>query len=131
MKLEKKPFSAEPYLERAKEILSQMTLTEKIGQLNLTGTVRSLDENMIREAKIGNFLNVPDVATANRRQRIAIEETRLGIPLLIGHDVVHGDRTLFPIPLATSASWDMERIEKCEMLAAKEAYHEEIGRAHV
>ncbi|MBQ3527223.1 MAG: glycoside hydrolase family 3 C-terminal domain-containing protein [Clostridia bacterium] len=127
MKLDKKPFSAEPYLERAKEILSQMTLIEKIGQLNLTGTVRSLDENMIREAKIGNFLNVPDVATANRRQRIAVEETRLGIPLLIGHDVVHGDRTLFPIPLATSASWDMERIEKCEMLAAKEAYHEGIN----
>ena len=69
MKLDKKPFSAEPYLERAKEILSQMTLIEKIGQLNLTGTVRSLDENMIREAKIGNFLNVPDVSAANRRHR--------------------------------------------------------------
>jgi len=127
MKLEKKPFSAAPYLEKAKKLLSEMTLSEKIGQLNLTGTVRSLDENMIREGKIGNFLNVPDVASANRRQRIAIEESRMGIPLLIGHDVVHGDRTLFPIPLATAASWDMERIEKCEMLAAKEAYHEGIN----
>ena len=82
MKLQKTPFSAAPYMERAKEILSKMTLTEKIGQLNLTGTVRSLDENMIKEGKVGNFLNVPDVATANRRQRIAIEESRLGIPLL-------------------------------------------------
>ncbi|MBE6713917.1 MAG: glycosyl hydrolase [Ruminococcaceae bacterium] len=127
MKLTKKPFSAAPYIERAKELLSQMTLTEKVGQLNLTGTVRSLDENMIREAKIGSFLNVPDVATANRRQRIAVEETRLGIPLLIGHDVVHGDRTLFPIPLATAASWDMERIEHGEMIAAKEAFAEGIN----
>ena len=127
MKLQKTPFSAAPYMERAKEILAKMTLTEKIGQLNLTGTVRSLDENMIKEGKIGNFLNVPDVATANRRQKIAVEESRMGIPLLIGHDVVHGDRTLFPIPLATAASWDMERIEKCEMLAAKEAYHEGIN----
>ena len=91
MKLQKTPFSAAPYMERAKEILAKMTLTEKIGQLNLTGTVRSLDENMIREGKVGNFLNVPDVATANRRQRIAVEESRMGIPLLIGHDVVHGD----------------------------------------
>ena len=99
MKLDKKPFSAAPYMERAREILSQMTLTEKIGQLNLTGTVRSLDEDMIREGRVGNFLNVPDVSAANRRQRIAIEESRMGIPLLIGHDVVHGDRTLFPVPL--------------------------------
>ncbi|MBE6587474.1 MAG: glycosyl hydrolase [Ruminococcaceae bacterium] len=127
MKLQKTPFSAAPYMERAKEILAQMTLTEKIGQLTLTGTVRSLDEDMIREGKIGNFLNVPDVSAANRRQRIAIEESRMGIPLLIGHDVVHGDRTLFPVPLATAASWDMERIEKCEMLAAKEAYYEGIN----
>lgn len=127
MKLEKKPFSAAPYMDRAKEILSQMTLAEKVGQLVLSGTVRSLDENMIREGSIGAFLNVPDVATANRRQKIAIEESRLGIPLLIGHDVVHGDRTLFPIPLATSASWDMERIEYGERIAAEEAYAEGIN----
>ena len=127
MKLEKKPFSAAPYMDRAKEILSQMTLAEKVGQLVLSGTVRSLDENMIREGSIGAFLNVPDVATANRRQKIAIEESRLGIPLLIGHDVVHGDRTLFPIPLATSASWDMERIEFGERIAAEEAYAEGIN----
>ncbi len=127
MKLKNTPFSSAPYIERAKEILSQMTLSEKVGQLVLTGTVRSLDENMIREGKIGSFLNVPDVATANRRQRIAIEESRMGIPLLIGHDVVHGDRTLFPIPLATAASWDMERIEYGERIAAEEAYAEGIN----
>ncbi len=127
MKLDKKPFSAAPYLERAKKILSQMTLSEKVGQLVLSGTVHSLDEDMIRDGRIGAFLNVPDVATANRRQRIAIEESRLHIPLLIGHDVVHGDRTLFPIPLATASSWDMERIEKGEYYAAKEAYAEGIN----
>ncbi len=127
MKLEKKPFSAAPYMDRAKEILSQMTLAEKVGQLVLSGTVRSLDENMIREGSIGAFLNVPDVATANKRQKIAVEESRMGIPLLIGHDVVHGDRTLFPIPLATAASWDMERIEFGERIAAEEAYAEGIN----
>ncbi|MBR6651085.1 MAG: glycoside hydrolase family 3 C-terminal domain-containing protein [Clostridia bacterium] len=127
MKLDKKPFSAAPYMDRAKEILSQMTLSEKVGQLVLSGTVRSLDEDMIRNGQIGAYLNVPDVATANRRQRIAVEESRLGIPLLIGHDVVHGDRTLFPIPLATASSWDMERIEKGEYYAAKEAYAEGIN----
>ncbi len=120
-------FKSAPYMEKAKELLSKMTLTEKIGQLVLYGSFKHNRLESLKEGKIGSFLNIPDVKTANEVQRIAVEESRLGIPLLIGHDVVHGDRTLFPVPLAGSASFDLEKIEKAEMIAAKEAYYEGIN----
>lgn len=120
-------FKTAPYEEKAKALLSQMTLEEKIGQLVLYGSMSKLNLDDMRAGKIGALLNVPDVATANRMQKIAFEETRLHIPLLIGHDVVHGDRTLFPAPLAGSASFDLERIENAEAVAAEEAYHEGIN----
>ena len=107
-------FKSAPYMEKAKELLSKMTLTEKIGQLVLYGSFKHNRLESLKEGKIGSFLNIPDVKTANEVQRIAGEESRLGIPLLIGHDVVHGDRTLFPVPLAGSASFDLEKIEKAE-----------------
>lgn len=125
--MEKKIFDPTPYMERAKELLSRMTLDEKIGQTVLYGSMSKLDMDDMRAGKIGSLLNVPDVATANRLQKIAVEETRLGIPLLIGHDVVHGDRTLFPVPLAGAASFDLERIEGAERVAASEAYREGIN----
>lgn len=114
-------------MDRAKEILAEMTLSEKIGQTVLYGSMSQLNMDDMRAGKIGALLNVPNVATANEMQRIAVEETRLGIPLLIGHDVVHGDRTLFPTPLAGSASFDLERIEAAERVAAAEAYREGIN----
>jgi len=114
-------------MERAKELLSEMTLTEKVGQTVLYGSMSQLNMDDMRAGKIGALLNVPNVKTANEMQRIAVEETRLGIPLLIGHDVVHGDRTLFPTPLAGSASFDLERIENAERVAAREAYCEGIN----
>lgn len=114
-------------MERAKEILSKMTLAEKIGQTVLYGSMSQLNMDDMRAGKIGALLNVPNVKTANEMQRIAVEETRLGIPLLIGHDVVHGDRTLFPVPLAGSASFDLELIEDAERVAASEAYREGIN----
>ncbi len=120
-------FKAAPYMERANDILSKMTLSEKVGQLVLFGSMSQLNMDDMRQGKIGSLLNVPDVKTANAMQKIAVEETRLGIPLLIGHDVVHGDRTLFPVPLAGSASFDLEKIERAEAVAAKEAYHEGIN----
>ncbi|MBR6918027.1 MAG: glycoside hydrolase family 3 C-terminal domain-containing protein [Clostridia bacterium] len=125
--MENRKFDPSPYMERAKEILSKMTLTEKIGQTVLYGSMGKLDLDDMRAGKIGALLNVPNVATANEMQRIAVEETRLGIPLLIGHDVVHGDRTLFPAPLASSASFDLDLIENAEAFAAREAYHEGIN----
>lgn len=120
-------FRTSPYKAKAKEILDKMTLTEKVGQLVLLGSMNQLDPDDMRAGKIGSLLNVPDVKTANSLQKMAVEETRLGIPLLIGHDVVHGDRTLFPVPLGGSASFDLERIEKAESVAAMEAYHEGIN----
>jgi len=120
-------FDPSPYMPKAKEILQKMTLKEKIGQLHLLGTVRNLDEDLVRSGTIGAFLNVPDVQTANRLQRLAVEESRLGIPLIIGHDMVHGDRTLFPVPLAGAASWDMERIENSERISAMETSAEGIN----
>lgn len=114
-------------MERAKELLSQMTLSEKVGQLVLYGSMSQLNLDDMKAGKIGALLNVPDVKTANEMQRLCVEESRLGIPLLIGHDVVHGDRTLFPVPLAGSASFDLERIENAEAVAAEEAYHEGIN----
>lgn len=114
-------------MDRAKELLSKMTLSEKIGQTVLYGSMSQLNMDDMKAGKIGALLNVPNVKTANEMQRIAVEETRLGIPLLIGHDVVHGDRTLFPAPLGSSASFDLDLIEASECVAAKEAYREGIN----
>ena len=90
-------FRTESYEARAKELLGKMTLSEKVGQLVLFGSMKQLNIDDMKAGKIGALLNVPDVKTANAMQKIAVEETRLGIPLLIGHDVVHGDRTLFRV----------------------------------
>lgn len=77
-------------------------------------------EDNIREGTVGSFLSIRDVKKCNRFQKIAVEESRLGIPLLIGLDVVHGLRTIFPIPLAESCAWDEEVYEKSAEIAAKE-----------
>ena len=125
--MKKETFSLAPYMDRAKEILGKMTLSEKIGQTVLYGSMSQLNMDDMRAGRIGALLNVPNVKTANELQKIAVEETRLGVPLLIGHDVVHGDRTLFPVPLAGAASFDLELIEGAERVAASEAYREGIN----
>ena len=106
-----------------------MTLTEKLGQLTMmaashtvTGPVitgHSLDD--IRSGRIGNLLNLIGAAPAREMQRIAIEESRLGIPLLIGLDVIHGHRTLFPVPLAEAALFDPQTWALTAREAAREA----------
>lgn len=104
-------------------LMVKMTLEEKVGQLN-QNCYRD-GENysaMIREGKIGSFMNVlPDAETANRLQKIAVEESRLSIPLIFGEDVIHGLKTIFPIPLAESSSWDTDLAEQDARMAAKEA----------
>ncbi|WP_090756553.1 beta-glucosidase BglX [Nonlabens sp. Hel1_33_55] len=114
-------------------LLGLMTLREKIGQMNqytgfrdFTGPVnKASDEESktqdIRDGLVGSMLNVRGVKNVRAVQRIAVEETRLGIPLIFGFDVIHGYQTMAPIPLAESASWDMEAIENSSRLAAKEA----------
>ncbi len=115
------------------ELLSKMTLEEKLGQLNQfsnpyvsTGSSESnrTNENydeMIRKGQVGSFLNVLGARETMRLQKIAVEESRLGIPLIFGYDVIHGFKTLFPIPLADASSFDREAMEKAARIAAIEA----------
>ena len=111
------------------DLMSKMTLEEKIGQLNLpgagditTGQARNTDTGRkVKEGKIGGVFNIKGVEKIKGMQRIAVEDSRLGIPLLFGMDVIHGYETVFPIPLGLSCSWDMEAIEKTARIAAVEA----------
>lgn len=110
-------------------LMDKMTLKEKLGQLNLpsggdmvTGSVMSTDlEKMIRNGEIGGFFNVKGVEKIYELQKIAVEETRLGIPLLVGADIIHGYETVFPIPLALSCSWDTLAVERMARISAIEA----------
>jgi beta-glucosidase len=114
-------------------VLSLMTLEEKIGQLNqyngfwnATGpTPKEGDAakkySDLKNGLVGSMLNVQGVKEVRALQKIAVEETRLGIPLIFGFDVIHGYKTISPIPLAESASWDMEAIQKSAAMAAEEA----------
>ncbi len=115
--------------ERVLKLLDKMTLEEKIGQLTLyttdwgsTGpTIREGYKNDIRSGACGNLFNSHTVGFVRDLQRIAVEETRLKIPLLFGFDVIHGYKTIFPIPLGEAASWDLEAIEKSARVASTEA----------
>lgn len=110
-------------------LMSVMTLDEKIGQMNLltsdwdvTGPSINPDYlTDIKKGKVGSIFNAYTVAYNKKVQRMAVEETRLGIPLLFGYDVIHGFKTVFPIPLAESASWDLEAIEESARVSAIEA----------
>jgi len=119
----------DPYSAKVDSMLNEMTLEEKIGQMTLytsgwTVTGPTLNDNYkeeLRAGKVGGLFNAHTVEYARNLQRIAVEETRLGIPLLFGYDVIHGYKTIFPIPLAEASSWDMKLIEKTARLSAKEA----------
>lgn len=122
--------SGKPEMDRFIDgIMKKMTLEEKLGQLNLpasgditTGQAQSSGiAQKIREGKVGGLFNIREVQKIREVQRIAIEESRMKIPLIIGMDVIHGYRTVFPIPLGIAASWDMELIEKSARIAAQEA----------
>lgn len=111
-------------------LLAVMTLEEKLGQLNqLSGGwnertgERTSDEQkeMVRKGLVGSFLNIIGAEATRQVQQLAVEESRLGIPLLFGLDVIHGFRTIFPIPLAEASSWDPGLIERNARIAAIEA----------
>ena len=106
--------------------MSRMTEDEKIGQLNqLFYFAQFMKPDMIepglRDGKIGSLLFVTDPATINRFQKVAVEQSRLKIPLLFGFDVIHGFRTIFPVPLALASSWDVDLVERVQTIAAREA----------
>ena len=115
---------------RAAELVERMTLDEKIGQLVQQrggGAVTGPDktelsvERLVREGRCGSVFNIKSFEETERLQRIAVEESRLGIPLLIGADVIHGFRTIFPINLAVAASWDPAAAESLARVSAREA----------
>jgi len=118
---------------KVKTLLAKMTLDEKIGQMNqyngfyeATGPApkegsAKLKYDHLKSGLVGAVLNVRGVAEVRKLQEIAVKQTRLGIPLLFGSDVVHGYKTLSPIPLAESASWDLQAMEQSARMAAEEA----------
>lgn len=122
-----------PTEERIDLLLKQMTLAEKVGQMNqyngfweVTGPApkggnAEQKYNHLRKGWVGSMLSVSGVKKVKAVQKIAVEETRLGIPLIFGLDVIHGFKTLSPIPLAEAASWDLEAIKKSAQIAADEA----------
>lgn len=115
--------------ERVKELLGRMTLEEKVGQLvqfssreDMTGPASASSiAPQLKAGGVGSLLNIVGAAETRKWQKLAVESSRLHIPLLFGLDVIHGYRTVFPIPLATAASWDLARIEHAERVAANEA----------
>lgn len=124
-----------------KELISNMTIEEKIGQLNQVAYIpQNIDgiEDRIRQGKLGSIILAQtafagndgpcsiDYEKANRLQKIAVEETNSHIPILFGRDVIHGHKTVFPIPLAMAASFDMELIKESYECIAKEAYNDGI-----
>jgi beta-glucosidase len=110
-------------------LINKMTLEEKLGQLNLPGagditTGQAGSSNIakkIKEGKVGGLFNIKGVEKIRDVQKVAVEQSRLKIPLLFGMDVIHGYKTTFPIPLALSCTWDMQAVEKSASVAATEA----------
>ncbi len=110
-------------------LMAKMTLEEKLGQLNLpgsgdivTGQASNSDiGKKIKEGKVGGLFNIKSVAKIRAVQKVAVEETRLKIPMIFGMDVIHGYQTTFPIPLGMSCTWDMNLVEQAAKVAASEA----------
>jgi beta-glucosidase len=106
------------------KMLSQMSLEEKIGQMSqipLNQPPPAPAEELARRGKVGSFLFVTDAAQIDKLQHIAVEQSRLHIPLLFGFDVIHGFRTIYPVPIALAASWDPQVEERAQSMAAREA----------
>lgn len=107
------------------DLLSRMKLGEKVGQMSQLPLWSADDEhvlNAIEAGRVGSFLNAGDRATKEKLQRIAVEESRLGIPLIFARDVIHGYHTVMPIPLGQAASWNPELVEQGAAVAAREAF---------
>ena len=126
LQAQKAPQDMDRFLD---DLLKRMTLEEKIGQLNLpvtgeitTGQAKSSDiATKIKRGEVGGLFNLKGVDKIRDVQRLAVENSRLGIPLLFGMDVIHGYETIFPIPLGLSCTWDIPAIEESARIAAIEA----------
>lgn len=114
---------ASPFVQ---QLLARMTIEEKLGQVTQyawPGDKATQDQfkTFVRQGAVGSFLNIAGVAKLSELQKMAVEETRLGIPLLFAMDVIHGWRTVFPVPLAEASSWNLRGIRKSARIAAEEA----------
>ena len=119
---------AQPVAKRAKDLLKRMTLDEKIGQLwqlDMPDDADKRDAAFVRRGEASSFLGsgafIEMPTMRNRLQHIAVEQSRLGIPLIFGHDVIHGFRTIFPVPLAEACAWEPDLFERTQTIAAREA----------
>ena len=121
----KRPAERSGPAAHARDLLARMTLAEKIGQMRqVEGGHELAPEDLagrLRAGLVGSILNNVDVDSVNELQRIAVEESRLGIPLLVGRDVIHGFNTVFPIPLGQAATWNPALVEEAARVAALEA----------
>ena len=124
------PALSEPNVEKKiDELLHKMTLEEKVGQLvqysagqpTGPGTGRTDYDDMIRKGEVGALFNITTARQVNAFQHVAVEQSRLHIPLLFGLDVIHGFRTEFPVPLGLSSSWNPDLIQQTARVAAQEA----------
>jgi len=120
----------QPIDKRVNDLLERMTLEEKIGQMSNRAAEHDGSsgecEALVRQGKVGSFFNVYGAEWTNRLQGIAVEQSRLGIPLIFGLDVIHGYSTIFPIPLALASSWDPDLVRRTASVAAIEASSEGI-----
>jgi beta-glucosidase len=111
--------------KKVEELIAKMTLAEKIGQMvqinDFDGEIPEDLRLRLREGRIGSMLNEINPETSQEIQRIAVQESRLGIPLILARDVIHGFRTIFPIPLGQAAAWDSGLVRTCAKIAAEEA----------
>jgi beta-glucosidase len=120
-------FGRHPDIEqRIDALIARMTLEEKLGQLQqldgeANGNYRAEHLDLIRKGLLGSTLNVRGARRTNELQRVAVEQSRLKVPVLFGFDVIHGYRTIFPVPLALAATWDPEAVERAASIAAVEA----------
>ena len=123
-------FAQGDYTSKAKALMAKMTLEEKIGQLNLvtpgggvlTGAVVSSDvEAKIKKGEVGGLFGIETPEKVRKAQDLAVKQSRMHIPLIFGMDVIHGHKTIYPIPLGLSASWDLEMIQRVAAMAAKES----------
>lgn len=118
--------SSRPINERVEDLLGRMTLDEKVGQMCQYSGFSDGYEALVKEGRVGSFLNVTGAENTNKVQRIAVEHSRMGIPLIFGLDVIHGYSTIFPIPLALASTWDPNMVRKVASVAALEAASEGI-----
>ncbi len=106
------------------DLIHKMTLEEKIGQMSqvaLNTPDKEFRDELVLKGEVGSFLFITDPKEINRLQHLAVEKGRLHIPLIFGFDVIHGFRTIYPVPLALAASWDPAEVETVQRMAAREA----------